>query len=50
MNTSVTPNVQVVTAAGYKSYTGVAYNPYSGWTCVNLPVTETGTQAWQLLS
>ena len=43
MDTSVTPNKQKVTTAGYLQFTGVAYDPFSGWTCVNLPPTETGT-------
>ena len=34
------------TLSGCKKYTGTVYNQYKGWTCVNLPVTEAGTNAW----
>lgn len=49
MDTSVLPNVQRVTANGWKKFFGTAYDPWKGWKCIELPVTETGTQAWQNL-
>lgn len=37
------------TLTGCKKYTGTTYVQYKNWTCVNLPATEAGSQAWQLL-
>jgi len=37
------------TLNGCLKFTGTLYDPYKGWTCVNLPATEASTLAWQLL-
>ena len=42
--------VQKTNSGGYLQHTGTAYDAWKGWTCFNLPVTDTGTEAWQLSS